>query len=65
MSVFIDVYVLIFVLNAFNAMLQTKFVDIEYQMTTIHCSYIALSVLTLHGKIKIMCILKIWATILP
>ena len=35
-------------LNAFNEILQTNFVDIEYQIITILCSHMALSVLTLH-----------------
>ena len=53
MSVLIEVYVIIFVLlNAFNEILETDFVDIEYQMITIHCSYIALNDLALHGKKK-------------
>ena len=47
MSIFIEVY---FCYMLSNKILETNFVEIEYQVITIHDSYIALSVLTMHGK---------------
>ena len=62
--VFSQVCVVIFASNAFNEILETNFVHIEYQMITIYCSYIALSVLMMHAWPKrAFGILKIWATI--
>ena len=62
--VFSQVCVVIFALHTFNEILETNFVNIEYQIITIYCSYITMSVLMLHAwQKKAYGILKIWATI--
>ena len=65
MSVFIEKYAIIFALNAFSEILQTNLDD---RMSNDYDSlfiYITLSVLTLHGKIKIMWYIENLGTILP